>query len=136
MNQQPMKIDIARIKTLREARGWSQEHLASVSGLSPRTVQRMETEGKASHESRMAVSAALGIEPAQLLDDAPSPASPPSTGAMSAFDRARIVLWIISLALVVLMFQLLAGYTVGKDAAMGDNRAAAACKANPAECRR
>jgi transcriptional regulator with XRE-family HTH domain len=55
-----MKIDPLKIKQLREARGWSQEHLAEVAGLSPRTVQRIEAESNASPESRMALAAALG----------------------------------------------------------------------------
>ncbi|AMJ57252.1 hypothetical protein AXG53_11810 [Stenotrophomonas sp. KCTC 12332] len=62
-----MKIDGQRIKQLREARGWSQEHLASLCGLSARTVQRLEAEGSASLESRMAVAAALEVAAVDLL---------------------------------------------------------------------
>lgn len=131
-----MKMDIGRLKALRETRGWSQEHLASVAGLSSRTVQRIEAEGKASAESRMAISAALGIEPTHLLENGTPAAAPVAAGTMNAFDRVRITLWIISLALVVVMFQWVAGYKLGKDAAMRDNRAADACKANPADCDR
>jgi len=61
-----MKIDPLKIRQLREARGWSQEHLAEVAGLSARTVQRIEAEGNASPESRMAVAAALGVDAAEL----------------------------------------------------------------------
>lgn len=61
-----MKIDSRKIRQLREARGWSQEHLAEVAGLSARTVQRIEAEGNASPESRMALAAALGVEAADL----------------------------------------------------------------------
>lgn len=61
-----MKIDPLKIRQLREARGWSQEHLAEVAGLSARTVQRIEAEGNASPESRMALAAALGVEAAEL----------------------------------------------------------------------
>lgn len=67
-----MKIDPLKIKQLREARGWSQEHLAEVAGLSARTVQRIEAEGNASPESRMAIAAALGVMAAELgVPDAP-----------------------------------------------------------------
>lgn len=135
MNNEPMKIDTQRIKTLREARGWSQEHLARVAGLSPRTVQRMESEAKASHESRMAVAAALEVDAARLLETTAMPATSPST-AMNAADRIKITLWIVSLVLAVVMFQLVGGYILGKDAALRDNRINEACKANPAECRR
>lgn len=61
-----MKIDPLKIRQLREARGWSQEHLAEVAGLSARTVQRIEAEGNASPESRMAVAAALGVGAGEL----------------------------------------------------------------------
>ena len=36
-----MKIDAQRVRAVREARGWSQEQLATVAGLSPRTIQRL-----------------------------------------------------------------------------------------------
>lgn len=61
-----MKIDSRKIRGLREARGWSQEHLAEVAGLSARTVQRIEADGKASPESRMALAAALEVEASEL----------------------------------------------------------------------
>ena len=56
-------MDIAmnaqHIRKLREARAWSQEHLADAAGLSLRTIQRVEAEGKASAETRLALAAAL-----------------------------------------------------------------------------
>lgn len=67
-----MKIDALKIRQLREARGWSQEHLAEVAGLSARTVQRIEAEGNASPESRMALAAALGVAAADLGIEAPA----------------------------------------------------------------
>lgn len=57
-----MKVDPTKIRTLREARGWSQEHLATIAGISVRTLQRMEAEGNASAESRMAVASALELD--------------------------------------------------------------------------
>jgi len=38
-NQKP---DVEKVRELRLARGWSQEQLAKVAGLSPRTIQRLE----------------------------------------------------------------------------------------------
>lgn len=64
-----VKIDVHLVKKLREDRGWSQEHLAAVSGLSTRTIQRLETEGNASLESRSALAVAFEIEPVQLNTD-------------------------------------------------------------------
>ncbi|TWI00369.1 helix-turn-helix protein [Luteimonas cucumeris] len=62
-----MKVDLNLVKRLREERAWSQEHLATVAGLSTRTIQRIETDGRASHESRLALAAAFGIAAERLV---------------------------------------------------------------------
>ncbi len=56
-----VKINPEGIKKLRESKSWTQEHLASVAGVSLRTIQRMEADGSSSAESRLAVAAALGV---------------------------------------------------------------------------
>jgi DNA-binding XRE family transcriptional regulator len=56
-----MAISGEKIKALREARAWSQAHLAEAAALSLRTVQRVEAEGTASAETRLAIAAALGV---------------------------------------------------------------------------
>ena len=61
-----MRLDTDLVRKLREEKGWSQEHLAAVSGLSTRTVQRLEAEGNASLESRSALAAAFGVDPGRL----------------------------------------------------------------------
>ncbi len=61
-----MKIDSARIRKLREERSWSQEQLATVSGLSLRTVQRVESEGAASLETRAALASVFSVTPLSL----------------------------------------------------------------------
>ncbi|MEL1263607.1 helix-turn-helix transcriptional regulator [Pseudoxanthomonas putridarboris] len=61
-----MRLDGALIKKLREERCWSQEQLATVAGLSTRTVQRAENAGSASLESRAAIAAAFGLSSAEL----------------------------------------------------------------------
>jgi len=133
MEDETVKIDGKRIRQLREVRGWSQEHLATLCGLSARTVQRLEAEGNASLESRMAVAAALEVAAEDLLDTGGPIASPAlSTVAISPADRMKIGLWIASLLLAAVMFQLVVGLSLGKQAAERDNRA---CQADPA-CRR
>jgi transcriptional regulator with XRE-family HTH domain len=77
-----MKINSQKIRQLREARGWSQEHLAEVAGLSARTVQRIESDGNIAPESRMALAAALGVEAASL--GLTPPTSPMSAAHESA----------------------------------------------------
>lgn len=61
-----LSIDGAAVKRLREERAWSQEHLAKASGLSLRTVQRIEADGTASPESVLALAGAFGVEVGQL----------------------------------------------------------------------
>ena len=50
------------IKELRQARGWSQEQLADFSGLSLRTIQRVEARNKAGYESLRTLAEAFDIE--------------------------------------------------------------------------
>jgi hypothetical protein len=57
---------------LREQKSWSQEHLASASGLSVRTVQRVEIESVASAERRLSLAAALDVPVADLMSPSPS----------------------------------------------------------------
>lgn len=62
-----MKINRMLLKQLRLKRALSQEELAIASGISTRTVQRMEAVGTASLESQKAVAAVFGIGAEQLL---------------------------------------------------------------------
>lgn len=69
-----MKLDSAKIKALRESRAWSQSQLADVSGVSLRTIQRIEKSGNASLESIKAICATFNIQlneitAEQLLDE-------------------------------------------------------------------
>jgi transcriptional regulator with XRE-family HTH domain len=59
-------ISTYKIKTLRREKGWSQEVLAKASGLSVRTVQRIEADGKASAESTLSIVSALNLSPHEL----------------------------------------------------------------------
>lgn len=58
------------VRKLRLERGWSQEVLAEVSGLSVRTVQRIERGGNASLESLSALAAVLEVDIATLSTEA------------------------------------------------------------------
>lgn len=64
-----MKVDSSYIKEQREQRAWSQEHLAEVTGLGLRTIQRIETTGTASYESVRSLAAVFGVEVADLRDE-------------------------------------------------------------------
>jgi len=63
-----MSVSIEKLKKLRKYSGWSQERLAEISGLSLRTIQRIETSGNASLESQLAIATAFSISPGELLD--------------------------------------------------------------------
>jgi transcriptional regulator with XRE-family HTH domain len=60
-------IDSGLIRKLRTTRSWSQEELAQITDLNVRTIQRIETDGSASLESRRALAAAFGLSPEDLL---------------------------------------------------------------------
>ena len=55
-----------RVKNLRLARGWSQAHLAELSGLSIRTIQRIENGANPGLESMRGLAAVFGVEVADL----------------------------------------------------------------------
>jgi transcriptional regulator with XRE-family HTH domain len=76
-----MKIDREAVRQLRDDRSWSQEHLAAAASLSVRTIQRVESEGAASAETRLAIAAAFGVSPASLLPRSHPPLADPTPGA-------------------------------------------------------
>ncbi len=94
-----MQIDSARLKQLREQRAWSQEHLAALTGLSVRTIQRLETNGAAAHESRLALAAAFGLDPADL---APAPAPAPHLRPPTGSRRRPLILLTVAGGLLAL----------------------------------
>jgi len=63
-----MKVDSSYLKAQREQRAWSQEHLAEVTGLGLRTIQRIETTGTASYESARSLAAVFGVDVADFRD--------------------------------------------------------------------
>ena len=57
-----MKINSNRVKQLRNQRSWSQDQLASVSGLSLRTIQRIENLSTCSLDSKRALAAVFEVD--------------------------------------------------------------------------
>lgn len=55
------------LKDLRLSRGWTQDHLANVSGLSTRTIQRLENGSTAGAETLQALAAAFDTTVEDLL---------------------------------------------------------------------
>lgn len=61
-----MNVNGRLIKSERRKRAWSQEHLADVTGLGLRTIQRIEKTGAASYESVRALASVLFLEVDEL----------------------------------------------------------------------
>ena len=72
------------IQKLRLRRGWSQEQLAELSGLSVRTVQRLERGQPASMESLKALGAAFEIDFSHLKEPEMNTATSPTNQGVSA----------------------------------------------------
>lgn len=62
-----------RVRNLREARAWTQEHLADAAGVSLRTVQRLEAGQGFASETALAVAAALNVDVKELLEPVDGP---------------------------------------------------------------
>ena len=71
-NQKPINISGEKIKQQRNSKGWTQEVVAKASGLSLRTVQRLEREGGGSGETLQALAGAFDVEVGALLFDYPT----------------------------------------------------------------
>ena len=67
-----MRINARTIVSEREKRAWSQQHLATVTGLALRTIQRVESKGRGSYETAQAIASCLEIPVADLRNDEPS----------------------------------------------------------------
>lgn len=61
-----MRVNRALVRKLRLEKSWSQELLAGKAGLNLRTIQRIESNGVASLQTRRSVATALDIEPSAL----------------------------------------------------------------------
>ena len=81
-----VKVHPAGIRKLRESKSWTQEHLAAAAGVSLRTIQRMEADGSASAESRLAVAAALGV-PVENINLSPDVGSPPVSAELRRIEN-------------------------------------------------
>jgi transcriptional regulator with XRE-family HTH domain len=84
-------IDGELVRKLRTVKSWSQEELGQISGLSARTVQRIETEGSGSLDSRRALASAFGLKPEDLLAAHADNAASTQAGEPAAYvDRPRL----------------------------------------------
>jgi transcriptional regulator with XRE-family HTH domain len=99
-----VRVDSSRIRSERENRGWSQGHLASVAGLSLRTIQRIEKTGFASFESVTALAAVYSVEVADLRANECAPSGQQAI-RLSLELPIRIALAVVSGVLCALAFR-------------------------------
>jgi transcriptional regulator with XRE-family HTH domain len=87
-----------RLKAMREAKSWSQGHLADAARLNIRTVQRIEAGDPASRETLLSLAAALDVRVSELEPDArlwSGPTLSPSRVALGAIFVFPAVLFIV-----------------------------------------
>lgn len=67
-----MRINAELVKQQRQIRGWTQQHLSEITGLSVRTIQRVETQSQGSHETISALASVFEIDRSLLVIFAPT----------------------------------------------------------------
>jgi transcriptional regulator with XRE-family HTH domain len=81
----------AKMRRLREAHGWSQDHLARVSGVSKKTIGRVELmQTTMNPQTRMALAQALAVDYSELLEEEAEPPVAPAA-VTPAPDRGPLV---------------------------------------------
>ncbi len=90
-----MYLSPITLKQHREKKGWTQDLLAHATGLSLRTIQRIESNGRASAESVLAISSALEVLPSNLQS---------SDSTIEAnWTRGIIMSGVITLTLIIVL---------------------------------
>ncbi len=115
-----MHVNSVRLRELRLARQWSQEQLATLSGLNLRTIQRLESGARISQESLRALCAVFEVPAESLLASEPGPSEPAlraiRAGVMRGLDFTGVTprgeFWWFVLAVVMFLglAQILAEY--------------------------
>ncbi|GAB6197539.1 hypothetical protein PAGU2595_028780 [Lysobacter xanthus] len=93
-----MKLSATAVRQSRIERGWSQEQLAIASGLSLRTVQRVESEGIASLSTASSLAATFSV-PLLQLQELPVSSQPQHPGS-SVFAMFYLGLVVLMLAAI------------------------------------
>jgi transcriptional regulator with XRE-family HTH domain len=91
-----MQINASLLKQERNKRAWSQEHLAEVTGLGLRTIQRIESSGLASNESVAAIATVFEMTVADFIRELPKEAHESQAG----FAQKNRLLFAAAIAVV------------------------------------
>lgn len=86
-----MKINADLVLRLRTKKSWSQDELAIASGLNLRTIQRIETEGSASLQSKKALASALGVSIQDLEHEESAMKTCPTCGSKEIYESKNYV---------------------------------------------
>lgn len=70
-----MTVSAKKITELRKAKGWTQEKLAAISGISERTIQRLEKGSRCSLDTKLALANVFSVAP-ETLEPTPALQSP------------------------------------------------------------
>jgi transcriptional regulator with XRE-family HTH domain len=84
-----MKINAELVIKLRKERSWSQDELAVAAGLNLRTIQRIESDGLASLQSKKALAAALDIDVRDLENEGVHMKGCPSCGSNELYQYKK-----------------------------------------------
>jgi transcriptional regulator with XRE-family HTH domain len=93
-----MKISPSAVRRLRTERGWSQDQLAINSGLSLRTVQRVEAEGIASLSTATSLAATYQVKLTELQDDLRVQASQNQPANLSSLFLGLAIITLVSIS--------------------------------------
>lgn len=99
-------IDSRLVRELRIKHSYSQERLAEIVGVNPRTIQRIESNGVASLSTRGALVQALGVSPEDL--DIPEASAVVATQGRAPSHWLRWSFFAVSAVLVLLVATVLA----------------------------
>jgi transcriptional regulator with XRE-family HTH domain len=99
---QLMSVSSDIVRDLRRERGWSQEQLATIAGLSERTIQRIETCGDCSLDSKMALASAFELPPSALSKSDEPPATEPTLLTDWAGAAALLICGLIPAVVIML----------------------------------
>lgn len=87
-----MKVNSSLVRSERQQRAWSQEHLSKVSGLGLQTIQRIEKTGFASYDSVQALASVFAVDITDLRIDSHIPNRDRISTRRAIFGALSVVL--------------------------------------------
>lgn len=96
-----MFISPDKLRALRTDRGWSQDQLATTCGVSLRTIQRIEKDGKCSADTHNALASALDVSPNTLLPETESSKTKQSATPHEGYLGLSIAFLVLTSLLIV-----------------------------------